>query len=172
MCGMHADLSWESDPCMRDSWANYRHDWDTHRPAMEICRSAMKLAKERFKYIGSGTTRKVFRAYAEGDSNSRDVLKFPSCPFGILHNFSESERYAQGFDDFPIARSVLDQDLSRQYGVPILRMEYVGGLESCDLPDWAFRVDSAQVGRTVDGRIVAYDYADNCEEWIFKLRWV
>lgn len=98
--------------------------------------------------IGEGRHRIVFR---HGD---RFVLKIPKGNEGLHANYLEADRYRhRRIDWLPIA-------LARCRLLPNgwLVMEYADPLPYPEHPEWASYVDCQQVGRTRDGRVVAYDY--------------
>lgn len=57
--------------------------------------------------------------------------------------------------EIPLARCELHYEMPS--GIAVLKMERVEPVGGADLPDWTLAVDCQQVGRTRDGRLVAYD---------------
>lgn len=111
-------------------------------------------ARRRFgKEIGWGSHRIVFR-------DGPEVVKVPFRISGI-----DANTYEASFQGAEYAKCRIDRKLDRvlktpfQYG--ILRMEFVTHVGWSKEPDWTWSVDCGQVGRTADGRLVAYDW-DHC----------
>lgn len=121
-----------------------------------------------FTLLGEGRHRRTFI-----DKSGRFVIKIPHSEFGLAANRNEHRIYREFFNrkDY---RGV-KYNPCRLIGNSILLMWAVKstsgytqgditaiktGLvkEDKNLADWAGRVDSSQVGRLQDGRIVAYDY--------------
>lgn len=96
--------------------------------------------------IAESRHRVVFR---DGD----EVIKVPLCESGIMACHCELTEQGEFY-----AKTRPDQDLSEQTGLPIVRMEYVEHVGWSETPDWTWGVDCGQVGRTKDGRLVAYDW--------------
>jgi hypothetical protein len=94
------------------------------------------------KCIGLGRHRAVYHI-----AGSEFVLKFPVTIDGYYDNTREAstigEHYAKCF-------MVMNST--------ILAMEYVERIPYNEMPDWAAYIDCGQVGKTKDGRIVAYDF--------------
>ncbi len=85
------------------------------------------------------------------------VAKVPLNDYGIYDNEKEAQLFEQeGYDgEIPYASC----SIKYVFNVPILIMEKVERIEFSDAPRWAWYVDCCQVGRTKEGKIVAYDYA-------------
>lgn len=104
----------------------------------------------KLKHIGTGRHRAVFLL-----SSGRWVIKVPVDDMGYHDNWSEA------------SQSKVNGWLKKEWKArcKLLRngcliMEYVEPVKSfSDLPDWTNGVDCWQVGYTLDGRLVAYDYA-------------
>jgi len=90
--------------------------------------------------------RAVFR---DGD----EVIKVPTRESGIHACYCELTQQGE-----ILARTRADRDLSEETGLPIVRMEYVEHVGRSETPDWTWSIDCGQVGRTKDGRLVAYDW--------------
>ena len=90
--------------------------------------------------------RAVFR---DGD----EVIKVPTRESGVAA--CDCELVEQGEI---LARTRPDRGLSEKTGLPIVRMEYVEHVGWSEKPDWTWGIDGGQVGRTKDGRLVAYDW--------------
>lgn len=99
-------------------------------------------------FLGEGRHRKVYY-----DPKRHEVIKFPKCCLGESDNQHEN-----CLNGTIYAKSRLDKILTEKYGVYIIRMEYVEPTGSSDKPDWTWSIDCGQVGRTFNGRLVAYDY--------------
>lgn len=95
--------------------------------------------------VGEGRHRVVFRYGAH-------VLKLPTEATGIWacedEVYTTGERYARG---------VL-HPISEVVGLPVVWQEWVEHTGSSSEPDWTWSVDCGQVGLTMDGRHVAYDW--------------
>lgn len=113
---------------------------------------SLRLAKAKFgEPIGNGRHRVVFR-------DGEFVLKVPFRASGIDANFYEDNTHSNNPHE-PRASCSLDSELAEELGSScVLRMEYVEHVGSSPTPDWTWSVDCGQVGRTKDGRIVAYDW--------------
>jgi len=96
--------------------------------------------------IATGRHRVIF---LDGD----EVIKVPSREFGIL-----ACNYELNIQGEEYARTRLDEFLSNETGLPIVRMEYVEHVGFSEKPDWTWSIDGGQVGKTKDGRLVAYDW--------------
>lgn len=98
-------------------------------------------------FIGEGHDRTVFR------HGERFVVKVPKGDHGIYANLLEASRFRRRKDWQPINLA-----RCRMLRNGWLLMEYAEPLPYSEHPKWADFVDCQQVGRTHDGRIVAYDY--------------
>jgi len=119
-----------------------------------VCREAIEKARDRFgPEIGEGRNRICFRI------SPTEVIKIPLNETGFHANFYE----ANSWDEQPefLARCNFDDSLGKELGIAVLRMEYVEHVGWSEKPDWTWGIDGGQVGRTVDGRLVAYDW-DHC----------
>lgn len=96
--------------------------------------------------VGCGRHRIVFR---DGDT----VVKFPTQESGAFANEHEANT-----NNELCAKAWIDEELTKEFGQPVLRMEYVTHVGWSKKPDWTWSVDCGQVGRTKDGRLVAYDW--------------
>lgn len=117
---------------------------------------AIRLAKDKYKVLGEGRNRIVF------EKDNGTVIKIPLNEEGIEDNYSEERRYmkcGKTGDVIPYAKCEVYND---DNGIPHLHMErvYPLGVEESAVPEWADFVDCGQVGRTLSGEIVAYDYSD------------
>lgn len=82
------------------------------------------------------------------------VIKVPLSDSGARGNFQEVRIQGPHY-----ARTTLDKKLSKEFELPIIRMERVYPLKKGEeLPDWVREIDGAQVGWTRDGRLVAFDW--------------
>lgn len=114
----------------------------------------ISILKKKFDFE-KGRHRVVFF-----DRKNNEVIKIPISDSGIAANFQELD-----YQDDNLAITNLDEKLSIKYHIPIIRMEYVKPISMEDLeekegkiPGWVYSIDSAQVGYTKDGRLVAYDW--------------
>jgi len=82
------------------------------------------------------------------------VVKIPHWEEGEAANFSEIRQ--QGNPN--LAKSWIHQELTQRFGVCISCMEWVSQELPNTLPPWVNSIDCCQVGLTVDGRLVAYDF--------------
>lgn len=110
-----------------------------------------KIIKEpRCSYLGSGRNRHVFLL-----SSGRYVIKVPRNNDGIHDNITEARRYKyEKYFFYPMAACRL---------VPgsgyLLIMEYVSEVKyNKSFPFWVKSVDCQQVGYTLSGKLVAFDY--------------
>lgn len=91
----------------------------------------------------NGIVYKIPRVYSSPD----DVM------YGCEANYCEKTPLA----DFPCAVARILHD---PRGIPILAMEYVAtDVPREEKPEWANWIDCGQVGRALDGELVAYDFA-------------
>lgn len=103
------------------------------------------------EYLGSGRNRAVYRI------SRRYVLKIPLTEHGHYDNWSEARQWRQGDRSWLLraqkapCRLLPNGALLMLYVEPVIRSE--------GLPDWTGGVDCGQVGQTLDGRLLAYDYA-------------
>lgn len=80
------------------------------------------------------------------------VIKVPTRESGILACQEELRTQGDGF-----AKTTRDE-LGKEVGVPVVRMEFVTHRGWSKDPDWTWSIDCGQVGHTKDGRLVAYDW--------------
>lgn len=105
---------------------------------------------EVFTLLGSGTKRKAYLSPCK-----TYVIKVPIEPvaLGILENKTEAEIYAN------TPNSIYAKcELIENYW---LKMEYVEPgffTKDDELPEWTLTIAEHQIGYTLDGRLVAYDY--------------
>lgn len=99
--------------------------------------------------IGEGSLRVVFRDGAH-------VLKIPRNERGVWAN--EFEASTCNSPHAPKANCFLDEKLSAEFGVSVLRMEFVIHRGASEKPDWTWSIDGGQVGFTAAGKLVAYDW--------------
>lgn len=112
------------------------------------CAQAIEKARERFgPELGQGNHRICFRL------SPVEVIKIPLKESGFFANSLEANTCGGLF-----ARCEFDDDIGKELGVPVLRMEYVEHVGWSKEPDWTWGIDCGQVGRTADGRLVAYDW--------------
>lgn len=118
---------------------------------LKASQAALQDMEARFgPPLGEGRHRAVFY-----DREAGEVIKVPIERSGIDANFYELD-----LQDIILARTELDPS-STEYGIPLLRMEYVEPIPCTDhkgLPGWTLSIDCQQVGYTKDGRLVAYDW--------------
>lgn len=98
-------------------------------------------------FLGEGRNRLVYRLGEHG----RYVIKVPKSNYGINDNYHEARIYKEHKDD------IISYARCRLTGT-FLIMEYVEPIDTWDIPEWAKYVDCGQVGRNLNGKIVAYDY--------------
>lgn len=121
------------------------------RSVLDAYARALRWAQHKYgAEIGAGLYRRVF---ADGDAY---VVKVPRDAVGEYCNEGEA---AEAPDDARLARCTL----FARYGVQLLRMERIirfprTAREFARLPGWTTGIDCQQVGWTVDGRLVAYDW--------------
>jgi hypothetical protein len=116
------------------------------------------LDKRKYEFIGNGGTRIGFK-------HGNVVIKIPLNQCGVADNKTEAELYKTSTQKHLLARCKL---------LPTnnwLVMTYVKDLIKNDIdveswPDWVHYMDSNQAGRTISGKIVAYDYA--CDPELFE----
>jgi|GEM_PF-2341908 len=108
---------------------------------------ARQLAEELYgSPLAVSRHRVVFR---DGD----EVVKVPTRESGVAA--CDCELTQQGE---LLAKTRPDRELSKETGLPIVRMEHVEHVGWSDELDWTWSIDCGQVGRTKDGRLVAYDW--------------
>ncbi len=98
--------------------------------------------------IGTGRLRIVFR-------DNDTVIKVPMNESGHYGNLYEASTWQS---PEPRAKCWIDEELTAECGVAILRMEHVIHVGWSEKADWTWSVDCGQVGMTADGRKVAYDW--------------
>ena len=112
-----------------------------------------EVLDQKFKYIGEGTTRRVY----EFDNNY--VLKCPLHPSAVDCNIGEQSIYDE--ESFYNDRYCHCETIIF-HGVPLLLMEKVTPYEiESDFTwddDWRLDITDAQVGLTKDGKIKAFDF--------------
>lgn len=100
------------------------------------------------KFLGVGRNRIAFR---RGDV----VVKVPSNSAGHMDNYLEAARWrpwsAMGEAQYARCRLLRNGWLVMVYAEP---------MQIADMPDWADFVDCRQVGRTRQGKVVAYDFGE------------
>jgi len=107
------------------------------------------------EHLGTGRMRSVYRL------SLTDVIKVPLDVRGDLANEQEARRWER----FGTTDTIQYAECAMFWfrGQWVLLMEYVEPVLDQwpdGLPDWTDFVDCCQVGYTLDGRLVAYDYAD------------
>lgn len=111
------------------------------------------LKANGFVHLGEGRHRSVYRS-----PNGRYVVKVPVCYYGVGANWLEATRWSRrnakrGGTGYPIAacRTIC--------GGMLLVMQYAEPARNIsDCPRWVDYVDCQQVGFTLNGKLVAYDY--------------
>ncbi len=88
----------------------------------------ISILKKKFDFE-KGRHRVVFF-----DTKNNEVIKIPISDSGIAANFQELD-----YQDINLAKTNLDEKEGK-------------------IPGWVYSIDSAQVGYTKDGRLVAYDW--------------
>lgn len=102
------------------------------------------------KLLGEGRNRSVYLL-----PSGKYVLKVPKNEDGNRDNSLEAIRYRNRQDWQNLARCKMVP------GTFLLVMEYVDvNIPSEEKPDWTKYVDGGQVGYTLKGKIVAYDYGN------------
>jgi hypothetical protein len=117
------------------------------------------LRRKGWEYLGAGRHRIVYRA-----PNGNRVLKIAHCLEGIEANKEEHllstdpQYHSQTlrFRNIPVAKVF---SIGSVLGLSVIVMEWVDNHSSGTLPPWAHEVDARQVGRTIDGNFVAYDFS-------------
>ena len=84
------------------------------------------------------------------------VLKLPRNDAGMFDNSREARMYRAAHHPYPLAAC----RLLHLHDIPVLMMTKLQlDAPVKDLPSWADYVDCGQVGRTLKGGFLAYDYA-------------
>lgn len=108
---------------------------------------AIRLCRERYgEPIGEGRHRIVF---SDGDY----VVKCPTKESGVAACWAELNSCDEWY-----AKTSLDPLSAEVYPIQLVRMEYVHHMGYSATPDWTWSIDCGQVGYTMDGRLVAYDW--------------
>lgn len=116
--------------------------------AEEIFQAARQFFENQYgPPIGEGLKRVVFK-----DGN--EVIKVPRNLNGDFGNCFEAETS----NNPNFANCKIDEELSSKLQLNILRMEYVEHVGWSKEADWTWFIDCGQVGKTLDGRLVAYDW--------------
>jgi len=132
------------------------------------------MDKRKFTYLGSGRHRRTYLS-----PNKRYVLKFPHCRNGLYANQDEAKTWKESLHhpcDIAYAPCRL---IEGSILMMVAVVEAYGGTDGCDnarssnliggydiysrclesnLPSWIENIDACQVGRTRNGKLVAYDY--------------
>lgn len=106
----------------------------------------------RLKHLATGRHRAVYLL-----TSGKYVIKIPIDDYGYSDNILEASRSKK--DGWLLKEQMARCKLLRN---GCLIMEYVrlpSEKEYNELPKWTDGVDCRQVGYTIDGRLVAYDYA-------------
>lgn len=109
----------------------------------------LNLLDQMAKQHGEPSVGRTRAVYDTGDGY---VTKVPLSWEGVMQSGTEAN---WDNEEIPVAEcQLVDMD-----GIPVLRMEKVQIEHASykDLPDWVGFVDGGQVGRTKEGRLVAYD---------------
>lgn len=107
--------------------------------------------KKKYEVIGEGRNRIVFI------KDEKWVIKCPLNEEGLEDNYSESKRFAEfGKKDLVV---YAECHISHLNDIPLLTMERAYPIKDNELPEWSSYVDGGQVGKTLSGEIVAYDFA-------------
>lgn len=143
-------LFWKSDSSKNNLDA-YR--FDPWRQYYIVTPEAARVIEYMFDHFGP--IARVGRHKAVFLDGGGDVIKVPKSLSGIDACNKEVEMFLSPDPEFPVAECMMDWFM----GWPIERMERV---EPCDLdydelPDWAYEIDSHQIGLNAAGRLVAYD---------------
>lgn len=120
----------------------------------------------RFERIENGSYRTAYLS-----PSKRFVYKVPLRYTGLICNYFEHDQYRNGTvckDHVGVPRDALARCRISPAG--ILVMEFVAGAvygnyekvegTDVDVPDWAWRIEGAQVGINRRGKIVAFDYGN------------
>jgi len=127
---------------MRKSFDQWTHD--------DFKKLKAEFVKRFGEPLGQGRHRVVFRMTKDW------VLKVPTRHSGLAANCDELSFQADGY-----AITEEEAALSEEFGIPIVKMEYVTHVGWSEKPDWTWSIDGGQVGHTNDGRLVAYDWEHN-----------
>lgn len=117
------------------------------------------LRRKGWEYLGAGRHRIVYRS-----PHGNRVIKIAHCIEGIEANRQEHllstdplyHSQALRFKDIPVAKVF---GIGSVLGLSVIVMEWVDNHSPIALPLWAHQVDSRQVGLTIDGEFVAYDFS-------------
>ena len=101
-----------------------------------------KIGKLPIQYVGIGRHRVTYLIVG-----TEIVLKFPLSVDGFFDNTHEAEVKGERYAECCMVGNST-----------ILAMEFVDRIPYESLPGWAGFIDCGQVGKTKDGRIVAYDF--------------
>ena len=131
------------------------------------------MKEKGFTFLGTGRHRRTYLS-----PNKRFVLKFPNYRAGVEANRNEAFKW-KGFlnnkaaphgakyapcrllQDCIIMMVAVVEAYGETCGDDSARDSGAIGGESTPLglPDWCFGIDSCQVGKLANGKLVAYDYA-------------
>jgi hypothetical protein len=158
MCeGSFYQMAWWTSRGILSTKISYPALWRQHK---ENNKSSIKTVDEKLETItykdkihtllGSGTKRKAYLSPCK-----TYVIKIPKEPvtLGILENKTEAKTYANNPNSIYAKCELIENDW--------LKMEYVEPgffTKNSNLPDWTLSIAEHQVGYTLDGRLVAYDY--------------
>lgn len=116
-------------------------------------KSPLRIYDQDYAYLSQGSKRMVYispcKTYVLKVSNGESKL-------GVEENICEAKTYKENPNSI-YAKCELIEDT-------ILKMEYVEPAfftKSDELPKWTLSIAEHQVGYTLDGRLVAYDYGSN-----------
>lgn len=134
------ELEGHLDAVLQEEW------WDDVESLKHYFDAVLQEAILRYgEPLAEGRHRTIFR---DGDW----VIKVPTALSGIGACYEELSTQGECF-----AKTVRE-DLGREFGIPVVRMEFVTHRGWSADPDWTWSIDCGQVGYTKDGRLVAYDW--------------
>ena len=123
---------------------------DYIQAAVRICHSLPEeecIGDIQISYIASGRHRSTYLIIG-----TNFVLKFPMCKYGIIDNEYEASVSCKCLLKECYAECCMVGNTT------VLCMEFVEKIPLSQMPTWADSFDCLQVGRTKDGRVVAYDF--------------
>lgn len=116
-------------------------------------KETIKYNGEVFTFLASGSKRKTFLSPCK-----MFVIKVPMPPekLGLIENNIEAETYIKNPNSIYAKCEIIENGW--------LKMEYVQPkyfTKDDDYPEWTLSIAEHQVGYTLDGRLVAYDYGSD-----------
>lgn len=109
------------------------------------------LINKKFIYINGGRHRETFLT-----PSKKFVIKIPSIYDGIIANLSERQifSYFHGSNNHYAPCRLINNFI-------LLMKKVETNINKNNLPQWAYNIDAVQVGILPNGKLVAFDYADN-----------